>query len=602
MSICIGEVIAINGLKIIIKANDISHHDFLFHNGKKYRGISIREHILIERGFRYIVARIEGEQLDESRLEKNESAKETETRYLRKLEAKAIGFFDKDVFSEGHKYLPMIKDKAYLASEEQIKLIFGSKSASTQNNEIKIGATLTENITVNLPWSKLFTSHIGIFGNTGSGKSNTLTKLYTELFEKKSSVIRDKSKFVVIDFNGEYTNEQLTDSNYKLVCNLDTRNKGGEKIPIRSDYFWNTEVLSVLFKASENTQKPYLNRLVEGRKKYQSNESSIFHYCKNTFKRVFTASEQKKECRDLCLSVAKLLGLEKLKKSLETITWYNANNQFVIKKEASWMFFDSDNIKGYEENVEKFFNEESFLQLDFFIEFQLRMRLQLINDLQFGHAQFEHIQPLLKRAESSISTLEKVLEIKDSEISTNFFLTIISLRKCNQEIKKVIPLLLAKQYYENQKVSLDNQDRPNKTLHLIIDEAHNILSSQSMREQESWKDYRLELFEEIIKEGRKFGVFLTLASQRPADISPTIMSQLHNFFIHRLVNDRDLALLDNTISTLDSLSKSMIPNLAKGCCVVTGTVFDIPMVLQIDLLDRVKQPDSEDVNLEELWS
>lgn len=56
---------------------------------------------------------------------------------------------------------------------------------------------------------------------------------------------------------------------------------------------------------------------------------------------------------------------------------------------------------------------------------------------------------------------------------------------------------------------------------MIIDEAHNILSESSNRESESWKDYRLETFEEIIKEGRKFGVYLTIASHRPADISST---------------------------------------------------------------------------------
>lgn len=84
-------------------------------------------------------------------------------------------------------------------------------------------------------------------------------------------------------------------------------------------------------------------------------------------------------------------------------------------------------------------------------------------------------------------------------------------------------------------------------MHRIIDEAHNILSQQSSQEHESWKNYRLELFEEIIKEGRKNGKFIKLSSQRPADISPTIVSQHHNFFIHRLVNERDLYLLDNAI-------------------------------------------------------
>ncbi|AQL38644.1 ATP-binding protein [Pseudomonas syringae] len=155
------------------------------------------------------------------------------------------------------------------------------------------------------------------------------------------------------------------------------------------------------------------------------------------------------------------------------------------------------------------------------------------------------------RIDSSLLGLKKVIVIGEEEDKTKL-LTVISLRKCNQDIKKVLPLLIAKHFYHQHKNTVKNP--PDKTMHLIIDEAHNILSQQSSREHESWKDYRLELFEEIIKEGRKFGMFITLSSQRPADISPTIVSQLHNFFIHRLVNERDLYLLDNTISTLDNLS------------------------------------------------
>jgi DNA helicase HerA-like ATPase len=163
-----------------------------------------------------------------------------------------------------------------------------------------------------------------------------------------------------------------------------------------------------------------------------------------------------------------------------------------------------------------------------------------------------------------------------------------------------LPLLFAKHYYNSHKATVATP--PDHTVHLIIDEAHNILSDQSKRESETWKDYRLEQFEEIIKEGRKFGMFITIASQRPADISPTIVSQLHNFFIHRLVNDRDLFLIGNTISTLDGLSRSLIPGLPQGCCVVTGTAFDLPMLIQVDCLPRNRRPASEDVDLESLWS
>lgn len=141
-----------------------------------------------------------------------------------------------------------------------------------------------------------------------------------------------------------------------------------------------------------------------------------------------------------------------------------------------------------------------------------------------------------------------------------------------------------------------------KTLHFIIDEAHNILSSQSSREEESWKDYRLDLFEEIIKEGRKFGVFMTISSQRPADISTTIMSQFHNFLIHRLVNDKDLAIIDNAITSLDNVSKQNIPSLPTGACIITGTSFNMPLTIQVDRIeDKELRPNSDDVDLEALW-
>ena len=141
-----------------------------------------------------------------------------------------------------------------------------------------------------------------------------------------------------------------------------------------------------------------------------------------------------------------------------------------------------------------------------------------------------------------------------------------------------------------------------KTVHLIIDEAHNILSSQSTREEESWKDYRLEVFEEIIKEGRKFGFYITLASQRPYDISPTIVSQLHNYFIHRLVNEQDLKMIANTVNTLDTISRNQIPTLAPGQCIITGTSFEMPLLIQVEKLSKEKSPTSESADLVKLWT
>ena len=152
-------------------------------------------------------------------------------------------------------------------------------------------------------------------------------------------------------------------------------------------------------------------------------------------------------------------------------------------------------------------------------------------------------------------------------------------------------------YFEDHKYQ-----QSNKSFHLIIDEAHNILSSQSINDNDLWKDYRLSTFEEIIKEGRKFGFFLTIASQRPADISPTILSQVHNFFLHKLVNERDLQIIDNSLSTLDKVSKAMLPSLSQGACIITGTALSLPMVVEVDYIKNKKlRPQSDTINLTNEW-
>ena len=589
MTIHVGEVISVNGINITIKVFEDSNKETLFYKGEKYKGISIREYLTIQRGFIDIVCIVEGEYLDENKSEIDGNKKY----FVRKINAKPIGYFQNNFFFEGIKFMPMIKDPAFLLREDKVSEMFGEK-----NNDFVIGRLLKEDLPVSLPWEKMFNSHIGVFGNTGSGKSNTLAKLYTVLFENKATSIEGKSTFVIIDFNGEYTGSQFLPQDKKNIIFLNTQNDdsgNSNKFPLSAKEFWNLETLSILFQATPGTQRPFLNRLIEGREKFIDDPGSLLKYTKSIFKKVFTSASPKPECLDLLRSIAKTLNHGVLLDKLKTLVWWTKDGSRQFKGPGN-EFYDA-NGNTYNTVMDPIV-QNIVLNVDAFDELILRASIQLISDLLNGFVQFEHIQPLLKRVESSLKSLRRVLLV-DSNDPDNRVLTVISFRKCNQEVKKTLPLLIAKHYYNQHRSSVTFP--PNKTMHFIIDEAHNVLSEQSSRESESWKDYRLELFEEIIKEGRKFGMFLTLSSQRPADISPTIISQIHNFFIHRLVNERDLYLLDNTISTLDSVSKNMIPNLSRGACVVTGTSFMLPMVLQVDILDKDKQPDSEDVDLQKLW-
>lgn len=590
MSIRVGEVIAVHGTKVVLKIDEQSSKETLFHDGDKYKGVSIREYLSIQRGFRDIICMVEGEYLDESRVETSDG----KPAFVRKVEARPIGFFDRSGFTQGIKFLPMIQDAAYLLPEKRIRSIFERQS----DGSFKIGRMLKEEIEVGLPWKRLFNSHIGIFGNTGSGKSNTLAKLYTVLFDQMLPRIAGKSRFIILDFNGEYGGEQLAPAAQKKVYQLSTQENpgpnGDARFPLSSSEFWDLETLSLLFQATLNTQRPFLSRVLTGKARYDANPGSLATYAKIKFRQAFCAGEVRPATLDLMRVVARRVNHQSLEDLLREVNWHQRAGRFT----RNGVFFDAEG-EDYDHHIAPTVEMLDTASLDDFDQLIVRVNLQLMSDLNAGFVQFEHIQPLLKRVESSLKSMRRVLSIANAAEEERA-LTVISLRRCNNEVKKVLPLLFAKHYYNSHRMSVATP--PDRTVHLIVDEAHNILSAQSTRESETWKDYRLELFEEIIKEGRKFGTFVTIASQRPADISPTIVSQLHNFFIHRLVNDRDLFLIDNTISTLDAVSRSLIPGLSQGCCVVTGTAFELPMVIQVDRLPSGKQPASEDVDLDKLWS
>lgn len=102
------------------------------------------------------------------------------------------------------------------------------------------------------------------------------------------------------------------------------------------------------------------------------------------------------------------------------------------------------------------------------------------------------------------------------------------------------------------------------SVHLVIDEAHNYLSAQNLDKEDAIAKTCIETFESIIKEGRKFGVFLTMATQRPSDITSTLLSQAHNYVIHKLVNPRDIEIMKNTVPFIDEMSITMLSILSPG--------------------------------------
>lgn len=604
-SIEIGVVVEIEGKQIIVETNDKSNDLTYFYNGEIFRGVCVGQFIGIIRGPYILVGRVEKEFLEDS-TSTNNSITYSEDRIRRRLVINLLGYLYKNKFNIGIISYPMIYNTAILLTDKTIGLIINDNSDSDQeekSNLLSIGLTVKERSKVKINPANLFNTHIGIFGNTGSGKSNTLAKIYTELFSKEGICLDGKSEFMVIDFNGEYTGNEVLKSDKKVI-NLST-NKSIDRISIQNKVFWDIDTLAILFSATEKTQKPFLKNAIS----YFLDEDSltitdekVFDAVDSSFFNTFFASKSKESNKLLHLIYGEL-NITEIEQ--DNIPFYNAFWHETLKSFKDWDVIINSCSK--EDIIEKRQELDNYLQNNYkskvhSLTTTQRMKISIYSHLiyciSYGHAQYEHISPLIERLKSRSLIIDKLIKIEDEKVE-NPTLTIVSLRNCNTEAKKLIPLLLAKNSYNSLKG--ENEDSIKKTYHLIIDEAHNILSEQSIREEMSWKDYRLETFEEIIKEGRKFGYYVTLASQRPADISETIVSQLHNYFIHRLISEQDIRMINNTINTLDSVSKANIPLLAQGQCILTGTSFNLPKIVQITKLDDEHSPNSASADLNSLW-
>jgi DNA helicase HerA-like ATPase len=138
---------------------------------------------------------------------------------------------------------------------------------------------------------------------------------------------------------------------------------------------------------------------------------------------------------------------------------------------------------------------------------------------------------------------------------------------------------------------------------LVLEEAHNFIQRQGLDLNEKGSATRCrQMFEKIAKEGRKFGVGLMLSSQRPAELSATIIAQCNSFLLHRIVNDRDQELIGRLApDTSGSLLKEL-PSLPQQKAIVMGIAAEIPLVFDIRELPKEQRPNSENPDFWSVWT
>lgn len=589
----IGEVCEVSGrlIKAGIYAN--KNTEYLNFDGAVVKNISIGSYVLIRKGFSNIIGKVEGEYMKE---EFSETPLQNKKSINRLVGIGILGAIENNRFVHGVTNLPMIGNYVYVVTEDIISSIF-SKNAE---DKITLGTLIGyEEYPFEINVQDLLCSHIGIFGNTGSGKSNTLAKLYREVVEKykRKRKFNSNAKFVIIDFNGEYSRVFDNANVYKLSTR--TRKRTSEnKYPILTDDVIDGEFWSIILEATDKTQKPFIDRCIRKFKRLLDGTDTYDR--ESLCGIIYNSNDKIVDCRSYLKEIFYLLGLSDKFPAIEERLMYNYKYRTMYLKGE-----DRDKYSPSKDEIYRLaFGEEdnstfNIARLDMFEKFKLVLYWNYCEEIGKAFITKEHIGPLMARSNNKIDSLSQIFVVNDTKPQTGKNVDIISLVGLRVDMRKIVPLIICKKLYTDKKEA--KQKSLESSLHIIVDEAHNILSNTSIRESEEWKDYRLECFEEIIKEGRKFGTFLTISSQRPSDISDTIISQLHNYFIHRLVNEEDLRKIYRTIAFSDKSTNEMIPILPAGGCVFAGLASNFPVLARISILPENNQPQSENVDIKKIW-
>ena len=603
----IGEVSSVDGREVSVRVDQEKNRSHILYRGELLSNVSVGGYVKLIKGFNSLIGKIEKEYIKEDKsTSQSPEYTQPEERFIRFLSVKMLGYFSGDKYRKGIKELPLIGNECILLDAEEYQKIHSF--AQEDECTIRLGALMTdERVSIDVSVDRLFASHIGIFGNTGSGKSHTLATLYKNLFREfgNQSAFQKNARFILFDFNGEYANA-TTITPLKKVYNLSTKSDQADRIQLSSEDILTPELFFILASATEKTQQPFIRRALKLYGKAQEARDPLEYtkgILKNKLKQILKLGNW--GLADLTLGYMESI-LDHQDHLRSNLGW--SPSAFYIDRVPASKRVYADKPSEFDLAIPetKFYQaiEAMTEDKDFISWITKFLYIQLIDDVLSNRAQNEHVAPAINKLKSLSKEFSKVFSIPTDKETPSLWkegkpLAVINMSKVSVSMKKLIPLLLSYKYYQEHKNK--KSDVVTSSLNIIIDEAHNILSYDSTRESQDWKDFRLETFEEIIKEGRKFGVFLTIASQRPSDISATIISQLHNYLIHRLINNRDLEMVERAIAYLDKISIESLPILPAGACVLSGIIADLPLILQVDRLSEKEQPESQTIALTASW-
>ncbi|MBP3766459.1 MAG: ATP-binding protein [Bacilli bacterium] len=516
-------------------------------------------------------------------------------------------------FTSGVTMKPSLKSKIRMITKDELSFIIGINKVDS----LYLGKSpLYDNSDVRVDINDLFSNHMAIFGNTGSGKSYGVARLLQNVFSNPE-LPPYKSNFFIFDAYGEYhsafmkINEVNPNFHFKYYT-TNLNDDGGEilKLPL---WLLTVDDYALLLGADSHAQLPIIERMLKLVNIFSEDSEKANNYknhliAKAIMSILYTNQTPQSKRNDIFAIMnscstnefnieAPVRGLgytRKFRECFEIDKSGDFTESILVTEYIS--SFIHEELDKYEAKKASFY---TLNDLEKALEFTLISEGLLRNEKAYNEAITLKVRlhslaigsNAIYFSYPNFITLEQYISSLVSSSGGKAQIVNFNLEDIDDSVAKVITKIYTRMLFDFTKRLKVRASIP---FHIFLEEAHRYV-------REDTDNYLLgyNIFERVAKEGRKYGLIFNLISQRPVEISETVISQCSNFLIFKMTHPRDLEYIRKMLPNISSEIVEMQKTLQSGTCVAFGRAFRIPLLIKMDLPNP--EPNSTNADVAGRW-
>lgn len=467
--------------------------------------------------------------------------------------------------SSGVDQYPRLGDRVYSAPHQFLAEIPTRIDSDAQNDSVQLClGTITSSTSsmVSLSPEKLFGRHCAILGTTGGGKSWTAAKMIEECAKHSGA------KIILIDATGEYRN--LT--NGVVHCPLGKSPISENPKAVSETYYvlpptsFNESDFIALFEPSGKVQGPKMREAIRSLRLAKLKPALANNGV------IIKANQEKQAIQN---------AEKEHSNNLE-----NPSSEFDVTKLAEQIWEEcvwSDGFTNRNKDTSKWGDYDNSSQ-SYCLTLVTRIKTIIAS---------EAFHCIFSKDENTKVLTNKINDFANGDNSTRILRICMSHVPFEYKAREVVANTLGRFLLTKAR----SGDFLKKPLFIVLDEAHHFLGRQIGSEDTV---ARLDAFELIAREGRKFGLNVCFATQRPRDITESVLSQVGTLIVHRLTNDRDRDVVERACGEIDRSVSAFLPNLKPGEAMIIGVDFPIPLTIRITPPENT--PISEGPRYQAYWT